>query len=137
MHNESTPRRCRSRQRLSFPGIPPISGHVKYVQRHSYCQQAKACEYPGQSGLDSHRANPSHAPLIGWAFAHGSVTPSSMEFEARTADVKPTVLWSDRNISAGSALFMLAKLILGSLVWRARSHRNRLTITPEVFLRHE
>src|ERR1051325_608266 len=116
-----------------FQESRPFTGHVKYVQRRSYYQQANACEYPGQSGLDSHRANPSHAPLIGWAFAHGSVTPSSMEFEARTADVKPTVLWSDRNISAVSALFMLAKPTFGSLVRPARSHRNTLTIAPEVF----
>lgn len=58
-----------------------------------------------------------------------------MEFETRTAFVKPTVLWSGRNISAGSALFVLAKLTFRSLVRPARGHKNTLTIAPEVFLR--
>ena len=33
-----------------------VSGKVKYIQRHSYCQQEKACEYPGRSSLSSHPA---------------------------------------------------------------------------------
>ena len=37
-----------------------------------------------------------------------------MKFEARTADIKPTVLWTDGHISAVSALFMLTKLAFGS-----------------------
>ena len=38
-----------------------VFGTLKYVQRHSYCQQAKACEYPGRSGLHSHRAATPHS----------------------------------------------------------------------------
>jgi len=31
-------------------------GGVKHVHRYSHHEQAKACEYPGRSGLTSHRA---------------------------------------------------------------------------------
>ena len=42
----------RYQQSREFDGL----GDLKYEQRRSYCQHAKACEYPGRSGLTSHRA---------------------------------------------------------------------------------
>ena len=67
-------------------------------------------------------------------FAHGLVAPSSVELKARTADVKPAVLWPDGNISAVSALFMLAKFTFLSFV-RMVAHKNRLTVARAGFLR--
>ena len=40
----------RYQQSREFAGF----GDLKYEQRRSYCQHAKACEYPGRSGLNSH-----------------------------------------------------------------------------------
>ena len=62
-----------------------------------------------------------------------SFAPSSVELKARTADVKPAVLWTDGNISAVSALFMLAKFTFLSFV-RTVAHKNRLTVARPRFL---
>jgi hypothetical protein len=48
------PHRCQESRQFT------VSGKVKYIQRHSYCQQEKACEYPGRSGLSSHPAATPH-----------------------------------------------------------------------------
>ena len=52
--------------------------------------------------------------IVQWTFAHGFIASSWVKFEARTADIKPTLLWTDGHISAVSAFFMLAKLAFGS-----------------------
>jgi hypothetical protein len=70
---------------------------------------------------------------VPWAFAHGLVTPSAVEFKARTADVKPAILWINGNISAVSALFMLAKLTFMPFILAAVAHTNRLTIAAPGF----
>ena len=50
-----------SAHRCQNPRQFTVFGTLKHVQRHSYCQQAKACEYPGRSGLHSHRAATPHS----------------------------------------------------------------------------
>lgn len=63
--------------------------------------------------------------IVPWALAHGFVASSSVEFKAHTADIKPAVLWTDGYISAGSALFMFAKLAFASFVRTAGGHKNQ------------
>ena len=73
--------------------------------------------------------------IVQWALAHGFIASSSVEFKARTANVKSAVLWTNRNISAVSALFMLAKLTLASFARTAGGHKSRLTMALRGFLR--